>query len=482
MMWINITDKGGKFQFNACVCYLPPVDSTRNVDAQDFYDTVLSQIHTYGKTGLFFMCGDLNSRCADMEDFIPGVDDIIERDVIDYVSNAYGEILCDFLINSNCCILNGRNTKRNNYTYVSTRGSSVVDYCIVPYENVCRFTDFEVSTMSELMQNYNLFDSVDQCVSKPDHSLLAWNMCLDKLTKSHDENKSKETEVKKFDFSNIPSSFLDNRLRDIEDLILQLDMNMVNQDGINKLYGNFVDILKNEMNDCLDYKTVKLQDGQSNKKRRTKKPWWSDQLTVLWNKVCEAEKDMLKCKITSRKREFRSVFIMKRKNFDREAQRAKRHYWRNKVLRIDELESGNQREFWKEIGRIGVGQERRKLIPMEVQLQNGEITNDKDSVLSEWKNAFYDLLNANDDSNTPETSIDSQRIHEPDIECRGLHELNDEISIDEVQRAVRSLKMNKAVGVDEIPAELFKNVTVIPLLHKLFNKCFFHGNNSRDLG
>ncbi|VDI10211.1 Hypothetical predicted protein [Mytilus galloprovincialis] len=134
------------------------------------------------------------------------------------------------------------------------------------------------------------------------------------------------------------------------------------------------------------------------------------------------------------------------------------------------MESGNQREFWKEIGRIGVGQERRKLIPMEVQLQNGEITNDKYSVLSEWKNAFYDLLNANDDSNTPETSIESQRIHEPDIECRGLHELNDEISIDEWQRAVSSLKMNKAVDVDEIQAELFKNVTVIPLLHKLFHK------------
>ncbi|CAG2197790.1 unnamed protein product [Mytilus edulis] len=208
-MWINITDKGGTFQFNACVCYLPPVDSARNVDTQEFDDTVLSQIHTYGKTGLFFMCGDLNSRCADMEDFIPWVDDIMERDVIDYVSNAYGEILCDFLINSNCCILNGRNTKSNNYTYVSKRGSSVVDYCIVPYEN--------------------------------------------------------------------------------------LDMNTVNQEGINKLYGDFVDILKNEMNDCLDYQTVKLQDGQSNKKRRTKKPVWSDHLTVLLNKVCEAEKDMLKC-------------------------------------------------------------------------------------------------------------------------------------------------------------------------------------------
>ncbi|CAG2206578.1 unnamed protein product [Mytilus edulis] len=35
--------------------------------------------------------------------------------------------------------------------------------------------------------------------------------------------------------------------------------------------------------------------------------------------------------------------------------------------------------------------------------------------------------------------------------------------------------MDKAVGEDEIPAELYKNVTVIPLLHILFNKCFFTG-------
>ncbi|CAC5409076.1 unnamed protein product [Mytilus coruscus] len=106
-------------------------------------------------------------------------------------------------------------------------------------------------------------------------------------------------------------------------------MNNVNYDGINKLYENcFRYKSKNEMNDCLDYKTVKLQDGHGTKKRRTKKPKWCDRLTVLWNKVCEAEKDVVKCKITSRKREFKDVFVMKRKDFGREA---KRHYWRNKV-------------------------------------------------------------------------------------------------------------------------------------------------------
>ena len=63
----------------------------------------------YGKDSVFFLCGDFNSRCADMEDYIPGIDNVPERDIVDYKSNAYGELLCDYLISSSCCILNGRN-------------------------------------------------------------------------------------------------------------------------------------------------------------------------------------------------------------------------------------------------------------------------------------------------------------------------------------------------------------------------------------
>ena len=55
------------------------------------------------------------------------------------------------------------------------------------------------------------------------------------------------------------------------------------------------------------------------------------------------------------------------------------------------------------------------------------------------------------------------------------NELNTEITIDEVKSAVRSLKRNKAVGVDEIPAEILKIPTLLNFLHKLFNKCFTCG-------
>ncbi len=39
----------------------------------------------------------------------------------------------------------------------------------------------------------------------------------------------------------------------------------------------------------LDYKTVTISHGLSNKRKRVKKLWWTDKLTELWNISCDAE-------------------------------------------------------------------------------------------------------------------------------------------------------------------------------------------------
>ena len=41
------------------------------------------------------------------------MDEIPEKEVIDFTSNMYGNILIDFLINSNMCMLNGRKFTNN---------------------------------------------------------------------------------------------------------------------------------------------------------------------------------------------------------------------------------------------------------------------------------------------------------------------------------------------------------------------------------
>ena len=52
-----------------------------------------------------------------------------------------------------------------------------------------------------------------------------------------------------------------------------------------------------------------------------------------------------------------------------------------KQIEIENLESSDQKSFWKEIGKIGVAQERKKDIPSEVKMANGEISNNPEDVM-----------------------------------------------------------------------------------------------------
>lgn len=86
----------------------------------------MCQIHSYCKDTMFYICGDFNVRCSNFEDFIAGVDSISDRDVIDFSSNKYGEVLSQFLIDTNWCILKAEIRQKNSYTCIRPRGSSVV--------------------------------------------------------------------------------------------------------------------------------------------------------------------------------------------------------------------------------------------------------------------------------------------------------------------------------------------------------------------
>ena len=99
---------------------------------------------------MFTICGDFNARSSNFEDFISGVDEIPGRNVMEFTSNKYGEMLCEFLIDANCCLLNGRYYISNDFTCIRPQGMSVVDYCIIPHEDLDKYLDFNVQTVSDL--------------------------------------------------------------------------------------------------------------------------------------------------------------------------------------------------------------------------------------------------------------------------------------------------------------------------------------------
>jgi len=120
ILWIYMKDRLSNFKINVCVCYLPPENSTRQVEKEYFFDSLLSQVYEYQNDGLFFICGDFNSRCGEEYDYIAGVDDVSVRSVLDFTCNSYCNTFIEFLTSINCCMLNGRVGNNNDFTCVSS--------------------------------------------------------------------------------------------------------------------------------------------------------------------------------------------------------------------------------------------------------------------------------------------------------------------------------------------------------------------------
>ncbi len=50
--------------------------------------------------------------------------------------------------------------------------------------------------------------------------------------------------------------------------------------------------------------------------------------------------------------------------------------------------------------------------------------------------------------------------------------LNGQITLDELRKAINSTKCGKAIGVDNVPNEILKNVNLLNALHSLYQYCF----------
>ena len=65
ILWLELKDKQNSQILRACVCYLVPEFSTRNIKPQDYFDRLLCQIHVYQKDSDLMVFGDFNSRIGD---------------------------------------------------------------------------------------------------------------------------------------------------------------------------------------------------------------------------------------------------------------------------------------------------------------------------------------------------------------------------------------------------------------------------------
>ena len=120
------------------------------------------------------------------------------------------------------------------------------------------------------------------------------------------------------------------------------------------------------------------------------------------------------------------MFLSLRRQFDRIVQRSKRPYWFRMQTDIEQLDRNSSQVFWRTIGKFGVGNERRKNIPLEV---DGRVSRDRQIFYKNGK-----MLNP--------VNVTSE-IPQHDAEPQLNYDFNSDISYNEVKRAISRAKTGK---------------------------------------
>ena len=173
------THKKSDFSFVVVSAYLPPENSPWGRDAFSFFNHLLQLIYTNCDSDALFILGDLNARVGDLTDYDNAVDSLPMRcKNIDNKIKSHGRSLIEFLLDSKCCMANGRisSDTSNRYTFQSVRGLSLVDYVLVPHDNLSLCSDMKVESCYDIVNTLHIEQLITPNCRLPDHALLTMNV------------------------------------------------------------------------------------------------------------------------------------------------------------------------------------------------------------------------------------------------------------------------------------------------------------------
>ena len=481
-------DKISEYTFTVYCCYLAPEQSPYGRNSAAFYNHLLSLIYVHNFVDASFCIGDFNGRISDKPDIINAVDgECATRNVIDTGHNKHGDALLDFLIESRMVVTNGRIPEgTNDFTSISSKGTAVVDYIVVPQENMVNCYHFNVETMSEIMSKNNLEPMLSTRCKAPDHSLLTLKYSIYQHTSdsssSVDEQRSEESVFKKYNYGTMSTEFMKSPswVAILDSMISRIESSLKTQSKVDELYDCMLSDIFKEMDAHIEYRSA---SKRSRKHYKNHKPFWNADLTNAWKIMVKAEKLYISNpRNTDKYKNLRTDYLSKRKIFDKLLRNTERKYNRDKALEIESINTSNPTEFWKYVNSLGP--KRKTNIPMQVYDDSDPANpikiNDEQAVLDRWKDDFHDLYNMPDDMHSAfdnsfyeEIKSNLPVIQQTELNaCHDLYEYNCPFTLEEIDKICRKMKPGKAVGIDVIPNEVLQHEGIRELLLTFINMCY----------
>ena len=414
--------------------YVPPINSPYYESGEEsngirMLERCIEEVLIDQSDCAVIICGDLNARTANFNT-VDSIDiyDVRtevtnrERFSYDYILNDFGRTLLSLCTAFDLAILNGfLNSESGKYTFVSSNGSSVVDYCIVSR------------------------DLLPLCLSlRITESVASPHMCLELMVQSKelhsrrlDQNVHASNEIV---WNNGCTEMYVNNL--CERLCESRMWEYTEQSNFNVNFAT--ETLTCCMIDAADFleRVEVTRRGQRN-------PWFDKDCVLAKRSVCRqlrryqrsrADEDRLS--YTRHRRAYKSLLRVKKGNY------------RNFMTDMITSNIQNSGMFWKQIRSLNG---RRRVL--------GDISPEA------WFQHFRSVLS------TPNSCFsETQRAVIPrrDAQYFDTSILDSPIDASEVSSAISQLKANKAPGADRILSEMIKcsKTYILPYLVKLFNAIY----------
>ena len=434
--------------------YIPHEHSNVRCNDTDYFDVLKDDIVKYKKNADTLLLGDWNARVAQLKDYLSHkfpeeIDYCIdptpveqERENVDNIINSAGRSLIDLCKCTGMQILDGLLFKSmsNRYSCWRYNGCSRVDHVTADYLVMRYIEGLEISTRN----------------SNSDHSYIVVNLRRNytELNEGDSQNiNSLHLNRYKWDASKKPQYCKDLNSGTCQNLYHIFLLNTIDSDvghaQVIQSFYDFIDV------------AIKRNFKQLNAKKSNKFP-----KNAWFDTECKNAKFKLHNEI--KQNPHNPIIQDLKKEYRRIVQSKKREYHK---LIADELDNINSTDanaywqFWKRHKRDncsnGAYITSEKFTDHYLNLQNNRN--------SEFDPLFMNKIERYITNLASETDF---TIDDPMSDC-----LNAPVNENEITHALRKLKNNKAIGLDNIAAEFFKNSDgiLIKPLTALFNYIFDSG-------
>ena len=363
------------------------------------------------------LCGDLNARHTFWKDSVDG---------------QYGKDLLNNIKFEKFSIVNPETP-----TFLCKDGSSFIDLCIIS------------NNLTEKVQSCTTNDDVYLCSGAPDRGHVPVVI----------EISSNKVSVK-------------------DNIIQKMDINSINwakwANDLNTELSSKIDTINNtedpvKLWEILEKTVSKITSSNAKMKKlsRHSKPFWTPMLTELCDKMRKARKAYQKRNTDDRKEEFRKS----KEAFDEARKKECENFIINKTR---DLNTSQVRNFWKKFNSIFKKKNKSGVDPL---LDNGSFITEAEEIEEKLFGTFFQckhMIEGDFDEfffNTVNNLY--EELETDNIEtCESQKELNKDVSLSEIKKAIKSTDMNKtSLDNFNMHPKMLLNFSELALeiLQKLFN-------------